>query len=298
MTMTPETATATRCLDLDLGVGESPVWDAAGGRLVFVDILAPAILRFAPATGGLERWAMPESVGSCGLCPDGRIVAALRSGVFLFDPQTGGLEALARPEPDRPGNRLNDGKVGPDGAFWIGSMDDTPEKAPVAALYRVTAAGEVTTIATGLTTSNGLAWTPDGRMMFHSDSRQARLWGWDFDPSTGKVGNRRELRSFVETDGRPDGGAADAEGCYWSAGVSAGCLNRIAPDGTLLRRIDLPILAPTMPCFGGPDLRTLYLTSLTTERGGRRQAGGLYTLDIDPGVAGAPVARFGEPLPL
>jgi len=284
-----------RCLDLDLGVGESPVWDAETGTLVFVDIIAPALYRFHPEGGRLERWEMPEAIGSCGLTTDGRVVVALRTRVALFDPATGRFEDLARPEPDRPGNRLNDGKVGPDGAFWVGSMDDSPEKGPNAALYRIAPDGAARQITDGLTTSNGLAWTADGRTMFHSDSRQTVLWAWDFDPVTGEATNRRELRRFAEAEGRPDGGAADVPGTYWSAGVSAGCLNRIGADGTLLGRIDLDILAPTMPCFGGEGLRTLYLTSLTTQRGGRSEKGGLYALTDGPGVAGAPVARFGAP---
>ncbi|MCR8723504.1 SMP-30/gluconolactonase/LRE family protein [Frigidibacter sp. ROC022] len=291
--MPPQSASVTRCLELDLGVGESPVWDDRTGRLVFIDILAPAIFRYDPESGAVERWDMPETIGSCGLCADGRIVAALRSGVFLFDPESGALDLLARPEPDRPGNRLNDGKVGPDGAFWIGSMDDTADKGPNAALYRVTADGAVTKVVEGLTVSNGLAWSADGRRMFHSDSRQTVVWIWDFDPATGAATNRREIRRLPEADGRPDGAAGDAEGCYWSAGVSAGCLNRLAQDGTLLQRVDVPILAPTMPCFAGPDLKTVYLTSLTTRRGDRAEAGGLYRLDGDLGIAGAPVARFG-----
>jgi sugar lactone lactonase YvrE len=294
--MTRSVANVRRCIDVALQVGESPVWDAETGTLLFVDILAPALFRFHPEDRRVERWEMPEAIGSCGLAAAGRVLVALRSRVALFDPGTGRIEDLARPEPDRPGNRLNDGKVGPDGAFWVGSMDDTDDKGPNAALYRIAPDGAVQQVAGGLTVSNGLAWSPDSRTMFHSDSRQARLWAWDFDPARGEARNRRELRRFAEADGRPDGGAADAEGCYWSAGVSAGCLNRIGADGALLERIDLDILAPTMPCFGGDGLRTLYLTSLSRDRDGRAAKGGLFVLDADPGVAGAPVARFGSPL--
>jgi sugar lactone lactonase YvrE len=164
------------------------------------------------------------------------------------------------------------------------------------ALHRIAPDGHVTTVAEGLTISNGLAWSPDHRTMFHSDSRQTIIWAWDFDPATGAATNRREIRRQTIPEGRPDGAATDTEGCYWSAGVSAGCLNRFAPDGTLLRRIDLPILAPTMPCFGGPDLGTVYLTSLSIERDGRTDKGGLYVFESGLGVAGTPVARFGEPL--
>ena len=193
-----------------------------------------------------------KSIGSCGLAADGRIVVALRSRVALFDPRTGRLEDLARPEPDRPGNRLNDGKVGPDGAFWVGSMDDTADKGPNAALYRIAPDGGVRQVVDGLTVSNGLAWSADARTMFHSDSRRTVLWAWDRPrPRHGLRPPRAQ--AFCRGGRAPDGGACDAEGIYWSAGVSAGCLNRIGADGALLERIDLDILAPTMPCLAADD---------------------------------------------
>jgi len=282
---------ATQLIDTPLAVGESIVWDDRGRCLWFVDILAPAVFRLDPKTRELERWEMPAAIGSLGLSTDGRLVVALRSGVYLFDPRSGALEFLVHPEPDRPGNRLNDGKVGPDGCFWVGSMDDRADKEPVAALYRVTAEGTSIKVADGLTVSNGLAWSADGRTMFHSDSRQRFIAAYDFDPHTSTMSNRRVLRTMTDAEGRPDGAACDAEGYYWSAGVSAGRLNRIAPDGTIERQVALPAPAPTMPCFGGTDLRTMYVTSL--QRGGQ-DPGSLFELDV--GIAGAPIARFGEPL--
>ena len=292
--MPVETPAVERLIDLPLGVGEGPTWDARAGVLWFVDILAPSLLRYVPPTGQLDVFPMPSPIGSIGLVPDGRILVALKSGIHLFDWRSGALDFLVAPEPDRPGNRLNDGKVGPDGRFWIGSMDDRPEKEPLASLYRVDAAGRCERMLDGLTVSNGLAWTPDGRTMFHSDSRQRFVQVFDFDPATGGLSNRRRIRDLSEEDGRPDGAASDAEGFYWSAGVSAGVLNRIGVDGRIDRTLRLPAASPTMPCFAGPDLRTLYVTSLTTDRLGPRDPGTLMRLDA--GVAGAPVARFGEPL--
>ncbi|PSC04846.1 calcium-binding protein [Alsobacter soli] len=283
-------------IDVPLGTGESPVWAADQQALYFVDIEAPALFRFDPATRDLKRWAMPSAIGSFGLCPDGRAVVGLKTGVHLFDFASEQLQFLVSPEPDIPGNRLNDGKVGPDGCYWVGSMDDRPpeQKQPIASLYRVCPDGTCERKAGGLITSNGLAWSADGRTLFHSDSRQRFIQAFDFDPASGALSNQRQVRVMDEGEGRPDGAACDAEGFYWSAGVSAGCLNRIAPDGTIDRKVTLPVPAPTMPCFGGPDLKTLYVTSLTTDRTGTRQAGTLIRFEVD--VPGAPVARFGEPL--
>lgn len=289
-----ETPDVEQLIDLPLGVGEGPLWNAAENALYFVDILAPALFRLDPATRALTRWDMPSAIGSFGLCRDGRAIVALRDGIHFFDFASGDLELVAHPEADRPGNRLNDGKVGPDGRFWVGSMDDTPEKQPVASLYRVDHDGTCTRMLSGLIVSNGLAWSPDGRTLFHSDSRGKFVQAFDYDLAGGGISGQRTLRILEEEDGRPDGAACDAEGYYWSAGVSAGCLNRIAPDGRIDRKVVLPVPAPTMPCFGGPDLKTLFVTSLTTDRTGTTTAGTLLSLRVD--VPGAPVARFGEPL--
>lgn len=285
-----QSASATdirQLIDVPLGVGESPVWDERQGKLYFVDINAPAIFRLTPETGGLERWEMPSSIGSLGLCSDGRLIIALREGVHLFDPASGAFEFLVNPEPGVPTNRLNDGKVGPDGAFWVGTMDERPDKERIASLYRVTADGHSTKMVEGLLVSNGLAWSADGRTMWHSDSRQRFISVYDFEPATGTMANHRRVRTMTEAEGRPDGAACDAEGFYWSAGVSAGRLNRIAADGTIVEQVEMPCPAPTMPCFGGPDLRTLYVTSLQSGS----TAGSLFALEV--GVAGAPVGRFG-----
>jgi sugar lactone lactonase YvrE len=289
-----ETPDVEILIDTPLKVGEGPCWDEASGTLLFVDIPAPCLYRYDPAGGKLQRYDMPSAIGSFGLCADGRAVVALRSGVHLFDFATQKLEFLVHPESDRPDNRLNDGKVGPDGAFWVGSMDDRPEKQPVAALYRVDAKGGSARMRDGLTVSNGLAWSPDGKRMFHSDSRQRFVQTYDFDARTGAMSGQKTICVLEEADGRPDGGACDVEGFYWSAGVSAGRLNRIAPDGRIDRILQLPVEAPTMPCFGGPDGKTLYVTSLTSNRSGPTQNGTLLRLRVD--VAGAKIARFGVPL--
>jgi sugar lactone lactonase YvrE len=143
----------------------------------------------------------------------------------------------------------------------------------------------------GLVVSNGLAWSPCGRTLWHSDSRAAVIWTWRYDPATGAITDRREVARPTEALGRPDGAAVDAEGGYWSAGVSAGRLNRWLPDGTLDRVVELPVRAPTMPCFGGEGLRTLFVTSLRPGEAGRLD-GRLLALDV--GLAGTPVGRFAD----
>ncbi|WP_428248259.1 SMP-30/gluconolactonase/LRE family protein [Ferrovibrio sp.] len=272
-------------IDRPLQIGESPVWDEQRQCLWFVDILAPEILCFDWATRRLAVYAMPSAVGSIGLTSQGGLVVALRSGVYLFDPDSAALRFLVQPEPDRPMNRLNDGKVGPDGCFWIGSIHDASPRQPTAALYRVTPEGKSVLILDGLKASNGLAWSPDGGVLYHADTRGPYIAGYRFDPDTGALSDRRLLRECDEATGLPDGAAVDADGNYWSAGVSAGCLNRLSPEGQLLESLRLPVAAPTMPCFGGPDLRTVFVTSLAKATANGTQPGTLISFRVEtPGL--------------
>ncbi len=245
------------------GVGESPVWDADRQRLLWCDIPAGVIHALDMANGARESWSFSEPVPSFGLARHGRLVVALRSEVVLFDPQSGARDVVASVTHAKPAMRLNDGKVGPDGAFWVGSMDADGDAAK---LYRVGPDGSVRVVAEGIAISNGLAWNAAGTRLYHSDSRGG-MWldCWDFDARAGTVSNRRRLRDQDHANGRPDGGACDLDGTYWSAGPSAGRVNRLSADGALLGWVDVPLQHPTMPCFGGPDMRTVFVTSLDSK---------------------------------
>ena len=232
-----------------------------------------------------------------GLAESGRLVVAVAGERAYVRPASEHLTLLAELEPDFPKLRLNDGKVGPDGAFWVGSMDDRPVKEEIGSLYRVTADGRAERKIDGFKVSNGIAWSGDGRTMFHSDSRGPWIDRWQFDPATGEIGGRQRIRTLANEEGRPDGAACDIEGGYWSCGVSAGCLNRFDRDGKLLARVELPVPAPTMLAFGGKDMRTAYVTSLSENLAdprlaGHANAGRLLSLDL--GVAGVPIGRFAD----
>ena len=272
-------------------VGESVVWNAETQRLLWCDIHAGRLHNLDVRAGSTSYWDLPERIGSFGLTDDDRLIVALVSGVYFFDPATGELTFLVDPEPEeapnRPTNRLNDGKVGPDGAFWVGSMHSD---GTTAALFRVTGDGAAERKVSGLGTSNGLAFSADGRTMFHSDSKQCWVERHDLDPATGKLSNRNRIVSLSEAEGRPDGAATDLAGRYWSAGVSAGRLNCFDRDGTLLSSITVPPKHPTMPCFGGVDMRTLYFTSLRRPDDASDDCGDVFALRVE--VPGVPVHRF------
>ena len=269
------------------GVGESPVWDAERQRLLWCDIPAGMIHALNIGNGQRQHWSFDEPVPSFGLAQRGRLVVALRNDVVLFDPETGARELVARVDHAKPEMRLNDGKVGPDGAFWVGSMDAAGNAAK---LYRVGPDGSVQVIAEDIAISNGLAWNAAGARLYHSDSRGG-IWldCWDFDAATGAVGNRRRLRDQDEANGRPDGGACDLDGTYWSAGPSAGRINRFSADGTLLGHVDVPLSHPTMPCFGGTDMRTVFVTSLDSKGNDTGRDGIVSFRTKTPGV---PVGVF------
>lgn len=291
------TFSVTRLLDCRNELGESPVWDGEHNRLFWVDINGKAIHALELASGQHRSWPVPGRVGAIGRCVSGRLVAAIENTIQFLDLDSGALSVLATIDFPNPQSRFNDGKVGPDGAFWIGSMDDRPQKQPESILYRVSADGTVEEKVAGLTITNGLAFSPDGRTMFHSDSRGPWIDRWELDPATGAISNRRRVVTLTNEEGRPDGGACDMDGNYWSSGISARVLNKFSPDGKLLLKIPVPTLRPTMPCFGGPGMTTIFITSarenLTAEELARQpDAGALFSVTVD--VAGVPVAKFAD----
>jgi sugar lactone lactonase YvrE len=281
--------------DIRCRLGESPVYDERTDKLYFVDLTNRLLYALDVGSGGLRSWTFESEVCSLGLTASDALVVALRKEVILFDPRTEARRDICRIEAERPETRLNDGRVGPDGAFWVGSMDDRKDKQPIGALYRVSSSGAVEKKVDGVIVSNGLAWTADGEIMFHADSRGPWIDRWRFDRDSGAMSERKRFAQPDEATGRPDGGSCDVEGFYWSAGISAGRLNRFALDGSLVASFEVPVPAPTMPCFGGKDFRTLFVTNLTDgrdpEKLARAPLAGALLVGKAP-VAGFPSWRF------
>ncbi len=254
-------------------LGESPLWHPTEQVLYWCDIPGHALNRFDPKTGAHKAWPFDTDVACCAPLLEGGLLLALRSGLVRFDTVTGEAAPLDVSLPyDPKTERFNDGKADPAGRFWVGTIHEPRE--PKAALYRYTA-GKIDKMADGITVSNGLAWSPDARTMYWADTKAHRVVAFDYDNAAGAVSNKRVVTEFpVRTPdqdlatygGRPDGAAMDAEGGYWVAMFEGARLLRFAPDGTLAREIALPVRCPTMPAFGGADLKTLYITTAREKR--------------------------------
>jgi sugar lactone lactonase YvrE len=286
----------TVALDIRAELGESPVWSVEEQALYFVDIKGRALHRFAPATGAHRADAMPEEIGCIGLRKGGGFIAGFRSGLWLLDADGNRMQKLADNPEDQRTSRFNDGRVDPAGRFVAGTIDE-PKDGGKAHLYRYDSCG-LQTLAAGLLTSNGVAFSPDGRILYHSDTPTFTVWRYAYDPATGEAKDKTLFMRLqpTETDrGRPDGAAVDAEGCYWTALFEGGRIQRYSTEGRLLAEYPVAARCPTMVCFGGPDLRTLYVTSARTGRSEDElkafpHSGSLFSMPVD--LPGLPEHKF------
>lgn len=277
-------------LDTKSQLGECPLWSVAEQVLYFVDIKGRAINRFDPATSVLTTLNLPEEVGCIGLAKNGGFVAGLRSGIWLLDASGQPTQMLAENPEDHATSRFNDGMVDPAGRFIAGTVDEARKGS--ASLYRYSRAG-LETLAENLMTSNGTAFSPDGTTFYHSDTPRFTIFAYSYDAATGALSDKHTFATLspTETDrGRPDGAAVDIEGCYWTALFEGGRVQRYTPEGRLLAEYPVPAKCPTMPAFGGPDLKTLYLTTARSGRSDEELAqfphsGSLFAMQVEvPGL--------------
>ncbi len=255
-------------------LGESPLWHPAEQVLYWCDIPGHALNRFDPGSGVHTRWPFPTDVACCAPLMEGGLLLALRSGLVRFDTATARITALRHTLPyDPAAERFNDGKADAQGRFWVGTIYE-PRAPAQAALYRW-AAGKLEKMADGITVSNGLAWSPDARTMHWADTQAHAVYAFDFERAGGVLSIKRVYAEFrvkaaeqllATYGGRPDGAAMDVEGHYWVAMYEGARLLRLAPDGSVSREVPLPVRCPTMPCFGGADLKTLYVTTAREKR--------------------------------
>ena len=278
-------------------LGECPLWSPKEGVLYWIDIDGGEVHRFDPSSGEDLHSDLPGRPGSIALTDrPGRLLMGLEHQMVWFDFSTGEVAPWFDLEPPRPGVRLNDGRCDPAGRFWTGSMF-----VPAAAgrfegmLHRVEPDGTFKTTRREVGVPNGLAFAPDGNVMYFADTTRETVWAFDYDPVTGDATGERVFVDFDGLPGRPDGACVDETGCYWVACVYGWAVARIAPSGEVDRIVELPVEKPTMPAFGGSGLDMLFVTSIG-EGGsyrsapGQHQPGGVFA--IEPGVAGLPEPVF------
>jgi sugar lactone lactonase YvrE len=274
--------------DLGCELGEGPVWSPSEQALWFVDIKRRQIHRHDARTGEGRSWSAPAPPGFLARLADGGWLAGLKTGLHRFDPGAGTFALHCEVEPDRPGNRLNDGAVDALGRLWFGSMDDE-EAEPTGCLYRLESGARPAAHDTGYVITNGPAFSPDLKTLYHTDTLGRLIYAFDLD-GAGRLGPRRAFARIAEDQGYPDGPAVDAEGCVWTGLYGGWGLNRYAPTGELLRHVPFPCANVTKPAFGGKDFRTLYATTarkgLTPEEiEAQPLAGGLFALHVPtPGL--------------
>ncbi|NBA95479.1 SMP-30/gluconolactonase/LRE family protein [Pseudomonas sp. R5(2019)] len=292
--------TAELILDARNATGESPVWSTAQQALFWVDIPAKRLHRWTLADGHQQSWEAPQMLACIAQNGDGSWIAGMESGLFNLTPQADGsldTSLLSQVSHAQPNMRFNDGRCDRQGRFWAGTMVmDMAAGAQVGALYRYVAgqSAPLTPQLEGLIVPNGLAFSPDGKTMYLSDSHPnvQKIWAFDYDTDSGTPHDRRLLVDMNEHAGRPDGAAVDAEGCYWICGNDAGLIHRFTPEGKLDRSLSVPVKKPAMCAFGGANLDTLFVTSIRPagDISDQPLAGGVFALH--PGIKGLPEPEF------
>jgi len=301
-------------------LGESPFWHPQEQMLYWLDIAGRQLLRANIYMGTVEAWDMPSEPGCMAPAASGGLVVALRHGVFRAREWGGALALLTTLDYDPAEMRANDGKCDALGRFWVGTIDETRSKKN-AALYCIDArhtgaAGRPQVDckiapSTGMTTANGLAWSPDNRTLYWPDTPSHTVWAWDFELPRATMTAQRVFARFTpkpagwQVDpqalnnggyrGRPDGAAVDMQGNYWVALFEGQRVCQFDPNGTLLAEYPTPLQCPTMPCFCGEDFKTLYLTSARHHRSAAELAAFALTgqvLSMRVEVAGLPVQFF------
>jgi sugar lactone lactonase YvrE len=242
-------------------LGEGSLWDVVTQRLYWVDIVQGRVMIYDPVRDENTEYDVGQSVGTVVLTEGERLLLGVREGIASFDLRTRVLDVIHRPEPDLPGNRLNDGKCDPAGRFVVGSIVERGSPG-TAALYALDPELRLRRLLSGVTISNGLVWSADGRYMYYIDTPTGLVQRYDYDLATGTLAHPRTVTKFQEHEGAPDGMSIDADGALWVATWGGSGVWRVHPEsGERHLAVSVPARNVTSCAFGGRDLNELYITT-------------------------------------
>jgi len=268
-------------------VGEAPLWDEKKQALYVIDVRGKLIQRIDPRTGELlRRIDLPTMVGSIALMEDGTLMAALEDGIYRVD-EDDGLQRMHEPV-DIKGDMFNDGKVGPDGAFYVGTMAANFG----GAFYRLTADGHLTELFDHVGCSNGLAWSQDEKTMYYCDSSTQKLEAFDFDRETGTLSNRRTICAVPGGVGEFDGMTIDQRDHLWVGVWDGSCLYEVDPAVGIVGTVKLPVSRGTCCTFTGEDLKQMVITSAAKEIDLAKEPLAGFTLKMTMPAPGRATYRF------
>ena len=271
-------------IDAQAKLAECPRWDERTQTLYFVDIDSFILYAYDTKAKSLTSREFKEEIGCFSLAENGGFIAAFRSGVYSFDDLHAELKPYWLANYDQKTTRFNDGRCDAKGRFLAGTMY-SPKDAFNGALHQFEK-GQEKLLDQAVWTSNGLAFSPDSTIMYYSDTPNHVIYKFDYDLNTGTASNKRVFIEFPHGNGRPDGAAVDSEGNYWSALYQGQRVVKISPEGKILEEYPVPATYPTMVAFGGPEMKTLFVT---TCRGAQTeeelkefpQAGGIFALETE-----------------
>lgn len=277
-------------------LGECPLWDERSQSVLWIDSHRQLVHRHQPSSGVSEEWHLPSAIGSMGLCESGRLLVALASEFVYLDLATGELEPITSVTHVAPRIRLNDGRTDRGGRYLVGSVV-MGRVDKLGALYQLDAGSHISQLDVGFSCVNAICFSPPGDWFYYTDSHSRKIMRRPYETATGVCG---QPEVFVDTDrlgSGADGATVDSEGYLWTALVEVGKVARFSPDGRLERLIDMPVRHVSCPCFGGPDLDVLFVTSISNSgnalKDGHPDAGALFAVH-GTGVRGLPEVLFAD----
>jgi sugar lactone lactonase YvrE len=287
--------TAKLILDSQCSLGEGPLWHPGRQELFFFDINNETLFAVTAAGEITNQWLFNEIVAAAAIVDDDTLVLATESGLKGFELATGGIAPIVGIEAGNAATRSNDSRVHPSGAFWIGTMDKSGDDAAIGAVYHYRT-GTLTTLKSGIAIPNATCFSPDGTIAYWADTPTKKIMQVATDKATGMpIGEWTLFADVSEGRGYPDGAVVDSEGYLWNAKWGGSCVVRHAPDGSIDRIIEVPVSQVTCPAFGGPDLKTLFITTAAKnlsadQLAAEKVAGGLFAIDVDvAGLAETPI---------